>query len=365
QDGHYQFGKFNCAEDALTVIMVVDLNTIAETTKALGLTRFIGIKAPQGGKFPDRVPDYYKINYLLQWADIIGLNHYANSLLESPQDHTEDNKLLQFAGLLFAWQAFPKRVSIEQFYPLVKTLNTIELSQIANMLQYIKTHPNQHKDAGYNPVDDLAELFQNVADDKFLDDYCTQIEQLRLEKVRHSVAASSRPQSPSPEEAPADKPKRGIGSFIKTFSSRSSNNLARRESEVQVKEISAEQAQLEQLVQQERALMERLQSLTLSSNRNLALKASEVLKAARPEEALSYRASASTSSGSSGPASRASSEEFSAIERAVSPPPTVSHLRARSKESGRQARIDSPIQGGPSDDNVMRRISNSKSSAKK
>lgn len=94
KDGHYQFGKFSCSEEALKVIMVDDLDTIAETTKALGPTRFIGVMAPRGGKFPDRVPDYYKVDYLLNWAEIIGLNHYAQSLINNPQDHREENKLL-------------------------------------------------------------------------------------------------------------------------------------------------------------------------------------------------------------------------------------------------------------------------------
>jgi len=367
KDSHYQFGKYHCSEDALTVIMVDDLDTIAETTKALGSKRFIGIKAPGGGKFPERVPDYYKVDYLLSWAQRIGLTHYAQSLIHSPQDHREDNRMLQLAGLLFAWQAFPEKMSQDHFFQLIKLCNQAELSQIANMLQYIKKHPNLHKDAHYKPIDELSELFQIAADEKFLDEYLTQLERVQSEKIRLSAAISSRPLSPLPEETPAiDKSAKrgGFGSFIKTLSSRSSSTLTRREPEIQSKEAGPLQAQLERLLIEERAFKDRLLGLTHSSSHTIATKARRVLAAAQPEEqAAGHRASSSTSS-SSGAASRASSEEFLVADATLSPPP-VTPLRSRSKEARPVFVTTIDYLGGPSDDSVIRRASSNSRSGKK
>lgn len=232
-----------------------------------------------------------------------------------------------------------------------------------NMLQYIKRNACQHPDACYTSVDDLVELFQNAIDDKFLEEFLPQIERMRLEKVRLNLAVSSRPLSPSPDEAPtADKPKKGLGSLIKNLSSRSNSNIPRRESEIQPRE-APEQAQLEQLAQQERVLIDRLQGLTQSANRNLSLKARKVYDAMQPEVHMAGHRANSSASSSSGATSRASSEEFAATDRTTLSPQPI--LRARSKEQRPVFVAGTDVVGSvAADDSLIRRKSYNNSGAK-
>jgi len=304
----YRFQTGICKIVELTVVMVDDLATIAEKTKALG-KGFIGIKASDGGKPPkgqSEVKAFHQDDYLFELAQTIGLSAYANSVIEDPKKHANDDALLQFSALLYAWHVLPHKIQLSHFMRLEKCLVATECDQIATMLAYIQAHPNTHMHAHYRTVDELAQLLQSWADNGFLNDVAD-----KLQFIRAKTAAIASPLSSTSEtDLLAEPKKKGLGSLIKTLSARSSSNLQKRDQESAAKQQQDEQ--LAKLLQKEQVLKARLVSLFSSNNADIAQRAQKIKESIEIEGAYHfstvYRSSStSTSASSSGSASASTS----------------------------------------------------------
>jgi hypothetical protein len=268
----YRFQTGTCLKDALNVLMVDDLASIAEKTKQLG-NGFIGIKASEGGKPPkgdENSHAFHQDDYLFELAERIGLAAYARSVLEDPKKHANDDTLLQISALLYAWHS-SLQLPIKHFMRFEKLLTEIECDQIANMLEYIQAHPNTHSvHAHYCPVNDLAVMFRNWSNSAFLNTVAVQ-----LQVIKGKMAALSRPSSSTSEtDLGAEPKKKGLGSLIKTLSARSSSNLLKRDQEIAAKQEQDEQ--MAKLLLEEQALKARLVNLLGSDNNDIAFRAQKV-----------------------------------------------------------------------------------------
>lgn len=270
----YRFQTGVCAKDALTFVMIDDLESISEKTQLLG-KQFIGIKASRGGNTPkyfEDPEDFYQDDYLFCLAETIGLADYAKSLLRDRISHANDDALLQISGLLYAWHAFPKEIDLHSLSQFKQVLTSTECEQVAKMLGYIKKHANTHPHAHYRRVDELANLFQNWADDHFLNDALDkyQIIKFKMEVATKPVVALG----PEIETPQLEQKKKGFGSLMKTFGSKS--NMQRKELGGSSK--IEQDGQLEQLAEQESVLKERLMTLMLSTDLSVAYKARKVME---------------------------------------------------------------------------------------
>ena len=302
----YRFQTGTCSKDVLSVVMIDDLATVAEKTKQLG-NRFIGIKASEGGRPPrgeENSHAFHQDDYLFELAEKIGLAAYARSVMEDPKKQASDDKLLQISALLYAWHT-PLQVSIKHFMRFEKLLSAQECDQIANMLEYIQAHPNINSThAHYASVNELAIMFRNWADNKFLNDVVG-----KLQFIRANTAAIGRPLSSASEtDLLAEPKKKGLGGLIKTLSARSSSNLQRKEQESAAK-VEQDQ-QLAKLLQEDQALKARLVGLLSSKNSDIAQKAQKIKEIVERDGAYNFspihRSSATNTSISSSASASAS-----------------------------------------------------------
>lgn len=217
----YRFETGVCHKDSFMCGIVDDKKGIPESAAMLGKC-FFGIKATDGGYPPksavDR-PDFYQDDYLFVLARQIGLDAYAKSLLSNPEEHATEDALLQLSGYLYAWQAFPGILTIKHFAKFEHCLSLDECEQIANMLAYIKCNHNQHVDAHYTSVDDLAESFKTFAIKKSLttlNGIRDQITALNAQLVTLAVPSAS-----------TVEPVKGVGRLGMLFKSKSMGGASR------------------------------------------------------------------------------------------------------------------------------------------
>lgn len=297
----YRFQTGSCPFADLMVLMVDDLQTIAEETRSLD-NRFIGIKASEGGRPPKGAEDskaYHQDDYLLEVAETIGLAAYARNLLADPKKYSADDAMLQMSALLYAWHAFPGEIDFNHFTQFDKWLVATEREQIANMLEYIQLHPNTHRHAHYRPVDALASLFRNFVDHAFLNRVADQ-----LKAIKQKQAAITRlPSSTSDTDLPAESKKKGLGSLIRNLSLRSGSAIQREPDNANKRQ----ETQLEQLAQEERALKERLATLLLSPDPETTHKAQKTKETIERESSYNFTDLFRTSESSASTSTSASS----------------------------------------------------------
>lgn len=314
----YRFQSGTCLVEQMTVLMIDDKPEIVTPTSQLG-SRFVGIKASEGGKAPKGKEDSKEFNeddYLIEIAQRIGLDAYAKSLLENPKKHAKDDELLQLSALLYAWHVFPTQVNIEHFKRFEKCLPANERQQIAHMLAYIQAHPNAHFHSHYRSVDCLVSQFQSAEDEKNMDFLNTVVSQLRA--IRSQVTALSRPASSVSESdlLASDPPKRGIGSFLKkTLSSRASANLPKKD-DLQ----KHDQDEYVRLLQEEQTLKARLASLLDSGHEVIACQAKKIKETIEREGSFDFSGLYRTNVSSS---SSTSSTNVSTSSVSASPPPPL------------------------------------------
>ncbi len=319
----YRFQTGICPKDLLRVVMVDDLASIAEKAKLLG-KNFIGIKASEGGKPLKGDEDsqaFHQDDYLFELADKIGLAAYAKSVIADPKKHANDDILMQISALLYAWHS-PDRLSTKHFFRFEKVLTAIECDQVANMLECIQAHPNTHTHAHYVSVNELAVLFRSWSNSAFLNTVATQ-----LQAIKNKMAAISRLSSSTSEtDLGAEPKKKGLGSLIKTLSSRSSSNLPKKEQESPAKQEQDEQ--LAKLLFEEQALKARLVNLLGSENTEIANRAQKVI--AMVEREGGYDFSSVYRSNSVGPSSSASSTASHSTSPVLPPEEGLFSFRRRS-----------------------------------